>query len=442
VEGDELIDDREMEVEDNRRFRDGRNGDHLMVGFQCDECQFENCKLRSPMKGNVKDEVALLCIRRANLDTFWSRERSTANINRLEGMRYLSGCEECGWNEPYPARGAFALRDECGMKVACSLLSRSRDPGKNAKTVQYETIRKMRNHMSNFVHATPGGHGATFMSEDGNARSISNSPTNSAWFRRFMRGCHKRMGDVWIPDRPLTIRELKCMMELLEEDWELFANDLEGRRRMGLTSVTIVAGFLAALRGEEIVRIYIGNIHKYWGESLNYPEAPHVPLMLAGRFKREVGEKLFCQPMACKSASGIDIALWFHRTLEVMNTVGVTDGPLFRVKGKTSGSFKKVSMGDLDPSFLGILKRVQSRWPSVIPDTVKVEDEYSVFRSLRRGATSHAQNVKIPKEVIEANNRWRKRSRANSLTPGMSMMERYSDAKASVPALIRFLKEM
>jgi hypothetical protein len=114
---------------------------------------------------------------------------------------------------------------------------------------------------------------------------------------------------------------------------------------------------------------------------VNYLEAPHVPLMLAGRFKREVGEKLFCQPLTCESASGISIsALWFHGTLEIVNMVGVTDGPLFRVEGKTSGSFKKALMGDLDPAFLGILKRVQSRWPSVIPDTVNVEDEYTVFR--------------------------------------------------------------
>jgi hypothetical protein len=38
------------------------------------------------------------------------------------------------------------------------------------------------------------------------------------------------------------------------------------------------------------------NIHKYWGESLNYLEAPHVPLMLAGRFKREVGESYSVNP--------------------------------------------------------------------------------------------------------------------------------------------------
>jgi hypothetical protein len=78
-------------------------------------------------------------------------------------------------------------------------------------------------------------------------------------------------------------------------------------------SVSVVAGFFAALRGKAIVRIDLGNIRKHWEESLNYPEAPHVPLMLAGHSKQEVGEKLFCQPLACKSASGISIALWFHR---------------------------------------------------------------------------------------------------------------------------------
>jgi hypothetical protein len=46
--------------------------------------------------------------------------------------------------------------------------------------------------------------------------------------------------------------------------------------------------------------------------------------------------------------------------------------------------------------------------------------------------------VGIPKEAIEANNRWRKHMRSRGLTPGMSMMERYLDAKASVPSLIRF----
>jgi hypothetical protein len=73
---------------------------------------------------------------------------------------------------------------------------------------------------------------------------------------------------------------------------------------------------------------------------------------------------------------------------------------------------------------------------------VNVAEEYSASRSMRRGATSEAQNAEIPIEVIEANNRWRKHMRSRGLTPGMSMMERYSDAKASVPSLIRFWRSL
>jgi hypothetical protein len=117
-----------------------------------------------------------------------------------------------------------------------------------------------------------------------------------------------------------------------------------------------------------------------------------------------------------------------------LERTGVTSGPVFRnAKGK------RASTAELDVDFHGILMRVQKRWPNLIPDhTVKVKEEYGVYRSLRRGATMEAQNAEIPGDVIEANNRWRKHSRLKGLTPGISMMERYTDAKASVPSLIRF----
>jgi hypothetical protein len=40
-----------------------------------------------------------------------------------------------------------------------------------------------------------------------------------------MKGCHRRMGDIWMPDRPVMIHELKVSLLLLEEDWEAFAKD-------------------------------------------------------------------------------------------------------------------------------------------------------------------------------------------------------------------------
>ena len=68
VEAEDLVSDDKMEEEDPGRFKEGRDGDHLMTPFQCDACHFENCKRRSPIEGNLQDEVALLGIRRANLD--------------------------------------------------------------------------------------------------------------------------------------------------------------------------------------------------------------------------------------------------------------------------------------------------------------------------------------------------------------------------------------
>jgi hypothetical protein len=250
------------------------------------------------------------------------------------------------------------------------------------------------------------------------------------------------MGDVWIPDRALTIRELLCCQTLLEGDWDIFNGDAHGKLKTALTAVSLVGGFTAGLRGEEIVRMDLGAMRKHWNESMEHPDAPHVPLMLAGRFKREIGEKLFCQPLALESKSGLKIRLWMYRLIEAYDVMQVVEGPVFRTAGKTPGTIKRAQISDLDPMLHAILKRIQLIWPSVISDSVDIESEFSMFRSIRRGSTSHAQNVQIPKEVIEANNRWRKAAKARGLTPGMSMMERYSEARASVPTLIRYSGEI
>jgi hypothetical protein len=63
-----------------------------------------------------------------------------------------------------------------------------------------------------FVHTIPDGVGALTASSEGASSFVSHtSETNGYWFKRFMHGCHKRMGDVWIPDQPLTMEELLCI---------------------------------------------------------------------------------------------------------------------------------------------------------------------------------------------------------------------------------------
>jgi hypothetical protein len=92
--------------------------------------------------------------------------------------------------------------------------------------------------------------------------------------------------------------------------------------------------------------------------------------------------------------------------------MGIVDGHVFQKVGKTSGTIRRAQISDLNPMFHAILKRVQLLWPSVILDSVKVEKDMSMFRLIRQGLPLQAQNVHLPKEVIEANNRWKKALKA------------------------------
>ena len=89
-----------------------------------------------------------------------------------------------------------------------------------------------------------------------------------------------------------------------------------------------------------------------------------------------------------------------------------------------------MSIAEIDVLFHELLRLIQNCNPSVISDNVKIEDEYSVFRSLRRGAISESRNVGIPSDVINA----------NDCSTQQQMMEHYSDADVLAPTLIKFSK--
>lgn len=435
---DAMLTAEDLKEDDPDRFKLARESDHLMCPFQCDRCHFVNIQGRIPGERH-QDTILMDAIRRANLDAFWSRESSTVKANLGEHRRVVRLSERLGIQEPYPPRGPYPERDIFGMRLACMSLLRSMDTGVNTETIQFETVRKLRSHFSNFCHATPEGTGAATVSDSRGATFFSMSPSNSYWFRRFMQGMHRRMGDVWIPDRALSLDEMLHMMVILEEDWANKHQDAVGRLETSLLACALLGTFGNGLRGEELMRTELGEIRQYWEESLAHPTTPHVPWVMSGRFKQVVGEKLYFQPMAIRSRSGLEYKKWMERMIYSYNVFGIKTGPVFRVAGGKPGDpVRRSSVGDLDPPFHDLLKRVQERFPNVIHPSVKISDEFSLRRSGRRGSTINAQNQDVPKEVIEANNGWRKHMRSKGMLPNMSMVERYSDAKASVTTLIKY----
>jgi hypothetical protein len=93
-------------------------------------------------------------IRRANLDACWAREPLTvaANLGQARKMERIGG--EIGLDSVSPSMGPFPVEDTFGMKIACTILYISLDPGKHEEHIQFSTARKIRSAYSNVYHAS------------------------------------------------------------------------------------------------------------------------------------------------------------------------------------------------------------------------------------------------------------------------------------------------
>jgi hypothetical protein len=76
---------------------EARDGDSLVTPFQCDHCHFVNVMGREPVEGLASDLRVLKCIRRVNLDAFWSREPGTVRSVLEEALRGLSIASQLGF---------------------------------------------------------------------------------------------------------------------------------------------------------------------------------------------------------------------------------------------------------------------------------------------------------------------------------------------------------
>ena len=122
--------------------------------------------------------------------------------------------------------------------------------------------------------------------------------------------------------------------------------------------------------------------------------------MLLGKFKKQKGLKLFYQPLASVTKGGRHLKHWFSRMLHVVHKVGITTGPMF-----ANSEWKAMSIVEMDAYFIPTLLAVQRKFSHIIPDTFVVAEQYSVYRSLRWGATLEALNAQIPEAVINMNNK-------------------------------------
>ncbi|KAL7570934.1 hypothetical protein ACA910_002567 [Epithemia clementina (nom. ined.)] len=220
-----------------------------------------------------------------------------------------------------------------------------------------------------------------------------------------MSGCHQRMGDVWVPDRAVMLKEILASLDILKEEYKQLGGGQQ-RLEVALTGALLVCGYTAALRGKEIPLVDIGMIQKHWDKGWVYKQKPHVPLAWSFQTNKWRVKNIYtttCSNNVVKNSSTNCIG----RAIEEYHTLGVTNGPIFCTVSK-GGEPRWAMVSHLDKLFHNILKSVQFCWPEVIPVEIKVDNVYSVRQSLQRGATTKSKNCKIPILVIESSNQWKK----------------------------------
>ena len=371
------------------------------IPFEYDLCHFRNVNERDPVPHDPRDAFTLLCIRRANLDAMWSRETSTVsgNFRRLQ-RDYEDSIDALSIKNPMPIIGTDEVKDRVGMGCALMTLNASLRTGKYQDTIQWDSMRKTPTWFTNANAYEAGegyGAGAIYSSNEKMVYE-SSAPTASRWFPRFMLGTKRRMGIYRKQDEALTVEQLLSICDIAEEDWNKSQSEEEKKEIKSVMTFAVV-GFCILLRGEEVSFIVINGMLTFWEETRVH-RIPHIMITLKGKFKGENNLRWHCVPIADLTKSKIPTRRWISRLLSRRVRVeGHRTGYLFaRPKGR------KASLGDYDPLFRDYLARAQRIRPQLFLGLVAIED-FSLRRSLQRGATTEAENNNVDTVAIELTNR-------------------------------------
>jgi hypothetical protein len=421
-------------------FHHARNGDHLMVPFECDFCVFS--KLRSGrLQGQdpEKDALLMACIRRANLDAFWSRATSTVigNGDRTRAALLLS--ESVGLLGPYECEGTLPLYDHCGYEVAIQMLLASRKPGKHSKQYsQWDTIRKIRTVHSNQFKATP-----QYNSQIESSSLVVRQPQllghdkcSSFWFSRFFTGCRRRMGQDWRPNKAMSTDMIVKMLRLVAQRIESALGVEEQHKWLTFGTYSVIT-YVLSLRGPEGLLVDIKGMLKYEEKG----DERYFIVALLGKVKGEHQDRCHLLPCATTTTSGIKVKEWVKALINEKKANGCVDGPLFT---DTSGGV--ISTHSLDDMLIEVLEEMYELNADSFPVSITSKDDingsYQVFRTFRRSSDTRALEKNLSTNDINIVNRWHKIEQAKGGRPVFQMKDHYAQVEILLEPFIRYTTAM
>jgi hypothetical protein len=330
--------------------------------------------------------------------------------------------------------GPFPLEDVFGMKMAVAVLDRSLDPGLYEQNVQWDTFRRLRSGGTNISQAGVSGLSDRVGAFESNKLWISKVVTHQFWFGRFMLGVHKRVGTVRRPDKDLSIDAIHAIDAILEQEW-LKCVRVQDQKRVAEIGAWFLGGFCTGLRGEEMPLIELAGT----ANSLKHlrDNEPYFVFVITGRTKgnRLAGAKFGVPCVSITEGTHLKPGRWVERLVKVLHESGRRGGRLFERK------LKPTKLMEYEHDFYKVIEKVQST-SDLIADDVDVREAYGILRSLRRSVTAHARNMGVPKDLINAINRWRKEANSSTGAPRLDMDDVYAELDALIPLMLRYSRAL
>jgi hypothetical protein len=308
-----------------------------MSPFECDRCMFHKLRGTPSDPENARDKLLLACVRRANLHAFWSRSTDAVTGHVGQIRMKMAMADLLGTRPTVPAPGPLPAYDHCGHGVAVESLAKSRMPGKHHSThQQWDAVRKLITAYGNAVRASGAANFSVLSVCDGkgkNHQRLSDDPCASLWFKRFVTGCQRRMGQDWRPDRAISPQLMQRLLARVENkiiDLQGDANK-DARHRWIYAGACFAISYVTSSRGPEGSLLDLEGLRKCFNSTFGDDGKPekHVIIALLGQVKGEHNERQRLVPSVNVTKSGINVRRWLRRTLAANFSEGRVTGPAF-----------------------------------------------------------------------------------------------------------------
>ncbi len=119
-----------------------------------------------------------------------------------------------------------------------------------------------------------------------------------------------------------------------------------------------------------------------------------------------------------------------------VNCQHCTKGWLFQINTGTRAKF-----GRYDATFQTLVTLAQATNSRLVPSAIKPED-FSLWRSPRRGTVLETTQRGVDSKVMELVNRWRSKEGAKGSVPNLPMRQVYTKVSSMLPTMLKYSRAL